>query len=64
MKHIEESVRDNRASIDKLTTRLVSLEHVTSEIENKVAIVKNLARRVPTGEIVSIELSDKREHHF
>ena len=33
-------------------------------IKNRYARVKNLARRVPTGEIVSVLLKDKREHHF
>ena len=64
VKHIEESVQGNRASINQLNTKLVSFEHTLPELENKVARVKNLARRVPTGEIVSIQLSDKREHHF
>lgn len=64
VKHVQESVQSNRASINQLNTKLVSLEHTLSELENKVARVKNLTRRVPTGEIVSIQLSDKREHHF
>ena len=64
VKHIEESVQGNRASINQLNTKLVSFEHTLPELENKVARVKNLARRVPTGELVSIQLSDKREHHF
>ncbi len=64
VKHIQESVQGNRASINQLNTKLVSLEHTLSELENKVARVKHLTRRVPTGEIVSIQLSDKREHHF
>ncbi len=64
VKHIQELVQSNRASISQLNTKLVSLEHTLSELENKVARVKNLTRRVPTGEIVGIQLSDKREHHF
>ena len=64
VKHIQESVQSDRASINQLDTKLVSLEHTLSELENKVARVKNFVRRVPTGEIVGIELSDKREHHF
>jgi len=64
VKHVQESVQSNRASISQLNTKLVSLEHTLSELENKVARVKNLTRRVPTGEIVGIQLSDKREHHF
>ena len=64
VKHVQESVQSNRASISQLNTKLVSLEHALSELENGVARVKNLTRRVPTGEIVGIQLSDKREHHF
>lgn len=64
MKHIQESVQGNSASINQLNTKLVFFEHALSELENKIAIVKHLTRRVPTGEIVSIQLSDKREHHF
>jgi len=64
VKHIQESVQSNRASINQLNTKLVTFEHTLSELENKVARVKHLTRRVPTGEIVSIQLSDKREHHF
>ncbi|MGD0352384.1 MAG: hypothetical protein ABSB38_02630 [Dehalococcoidia bacterium] len=62
--HIRESVRSDRTSINQVNTKLVSLEHMLSELENKVAEVKQLTRRVPTGETVGIELSDKREHHF
>ena len=62
--HIQESVQSNRSSINQQNTKLASFEHTLSELENKVARVKNLARRVPTGEMVSIQLSDKREHHF
>ena len=64
VKHVQESVQSNRASINQQNTKLVSLEQTLSEIANKVARVKNLTRRVPTGEIISIQLSDKREHHF
>lgn len=64
VKHIQESVQGNRALINQLNAKSVSLEHTSSELENKVARVKNLTRRVPTGEIVSIQLDDKREHHF
>jgi len=64
VKHVQESVQGNRASINQLNTKLVSFERMLPELENKVARVKNLARRVPTGELVSIQLSDKREHHF
>ncbi len=64
VKHIQYSGYGNRASINQLNTKLVSLEHTLSELENKVARVKNLTRRVPTGKIVGIQLSDKREHHF
>ena len=64
VKHVQESVQGNRASINQLNTKLVSFERVLPELENKIARVKSLTRRVPTGEIVSIQLSDKREHHF
>ncbi|HUU62885.1 MAG TPA: hypothetical protein VMX96_03045 [Dehalococcoidia bacterium] len=64
VKHIRESVQGNRASVNQLNTKLVSLEYTLSELEKKIIRVNNLARRVPTGEIVSIQLSDKREHHF
>jgi chromosome segregation ATPase len=64
MKHLQESVQGNRASINHSDTKLVSFEHALSELENKVARVKHLTRRVPTGEIVSIQLSGKREHYF
>jgi len=64
VKHIQESVQSNHASINQLNIKLVSLEHTLSELENKVARVKNLTRRVPTGEIVGIRLNDKHEHHF
>lgn len=64
VKHIQESAQSNRASINQLNIKLVSLEHTLSDLENKVARMKNLVRRVPTGEIVGIQLSDKREHHF
>ena len=64
VKHIRESVQGNRASVNQLSTKLVSLEHTLSELEKKIIRVNNLARRVPTGEIASIQLSDKREHHF
>ena len=64
VKHIRESVQGNRASVNQLNTKLVSLEHTLSELEKEIIKVNNLARRVPTGEIVSIQLSDKREHHF
>ena len=64
VKHIQESVQANHASISQLNTKLVSLEHTLSELDNKVARVKNLTRRVPTGEIVGIQLNDKRERHF
>ena len=64
VKHIQESVQADRASINQLNTNLVSLEYTSSELENKVARVKNLTRRVPTGEIVGIQLNDKRERHF
>ena len=64
VKHVQESVQVNHASINQLNTKSVSFEHTLSELENKVARVKNFVRRVPTGEIVSIQLSDKREHHF
>jgi len=64
VKHVQESVQSNRASINQLNTKLVSLEHASSELDNKIARVKNLTRRVPTGEIVSVQLNDKREHHF
>ena len=64
VKHIQESTQGNRASINQLNTKLGSLEHVSTELEKKVARVKNLTRRVPKGRIVSIRLSDKSEHHF
>ncbi len=64
VKHVQESVQSNRASINQLNTKLVSFEYMLSELENKVARVKHLTRRVSTGAIVSIQLSDKREHHF
>ncbi len=64
VKHIRESVQGNRASVNQLNTKLVSLEHTLSELESKVTKVRNLARRVPTGKIVAIELSDNREHRF
>jgi len=64
VKHIQESVQANHTSINQLNTKLVSLEHTSSELANKVARANNLARRVPTGEIVSVLLKDKREHHF
>jgi len=64
VKHIQEAVQGNRTAINHLNTQLVSFEHALSELENKVARVKHLTWRVPTGEIVGIQLSDKREHHF
>jgi chromosome segregation ATPase len=64
VKHIQESVQANHASINQLNAKLVSLEHTSSELENKVARVKNLTRRAPTGEIVGIQLNNKRERHF
>jgi len=64
VRHVQESVQADRASINQLNTNLVSLEYTSSELENKVARVKNLTRRVPTGEIVGIQLNDKRERHF
>lgn len=64
VKHVQESVQGNRTSINQLNTKLVSLEHILSELDNKVARVKNLTRRVPTGEIVGVLLNDKREHRF
>jgi len=63
-KHAQELIQNNRSSINQQNTKLVSFEHALSELENKVTKVKNLARRVPTGERVSIYLNDKREHHF
>ena len=64
VKHIQESVQSNQASTNQLNTKSVSLEHASSELDNKIARVKNLTKRVPTGEIVSVQLNDKREHHF
>jgi len=64
VRHVQESVQADRASINQLNTNLVSLEYTSSELENKVARVKNLTRRVPTGEIVGIQLNNKRERHF
>ncbi len=64
VKHIQESLQSNHESINQLNAKLISLEHTLSDLENKVARVKNLTRRVPTGEIVGIELNDKHEHHF
>ena len=64
VKHIQESAQANRDSINQLNTKLVALEHKSTELGNKVDGVKNLARRVPTGEIVDVQLKDKREHHF
>ena len=43
---------------------MVALEHKSTELGNKVDGVKNLAQRVPTGEIVGVQLKDKHEHHF
>ncbi len=64
VKHIQESAQANRDSINQLNTKLVALEHKSTELGNKVDGVKNLARRVPTGKIVDVRLKDKREHHF
>ena len=62
VKHIQESAQANRDLINQLNTKLVALEHKTAELRNKLDGVKNLARRVPTGEIVGVQLKDKREH--
>jgi chromosome segregation ATPase len=64
VRHVQESVQANHTSINQLNAKLVSLEHTSSELENKVARVKNLTRRAPTGEIVGIQLNNKRERHF
>ena len=64
VKHIKESAQANRDSINQLNTKLVALEHKSTELGNKVDGVKNLARRVPTGGMVGVQLKDKREHHF
>jgi len=64
VKYIQGSVQANHASINQLNTKLVLLEHAASELEEKITRVKNLTRRVPTGEIVDIQLNDKRERHF
>ena len=64
VKHVQESAQGNRDSINQLNTKLVALEHKSTELGNKVDGVKNLARRVPTGEIVGVQLKDEREHHF
>jgi hypothetical protein len=64
VKHIQYSGHGNRASINQLNTKLASLEHALSKLENEVARLNNLTWRVPTGERVSIKLSDKREHNF
>ncbi len=64
VKHIQESAQANRDSINQLNTKLVALEHKSTELGNKVDGVKNLMRRVPTGKIVGVQLRDKREHHF
>jgi chromosome segregation ATPase len=64
VKHIQEPVQANHASINQLNIKLVSFEHALSELANKVARANNLARRVPTGGTVSVLLKDKREHHF
>jgi len=63
-KHVQESIQDNRSSINQLTTKLTLFEQALSELRSGVARVEKLTRRVPTGEIISIRLSDKREHHF
>jgi len=64
VKYIQESAQANSDSINQLNTKLVALEHKSTELKNKVDGVKNLARRVPTGKIVGAQLKDKREHHF
>ena len=62
--HLEERVQSKLALENQLAIRLDAVEGKLSHFEKELSVLRNLTRRVPTGEIVSIELNDKREHHF
>ncbi len=62
--HLEERVQSKLALENQLAIRLDAVEGKLSHFEKELSVLRNLTRRAPTGEIVSIELNDKREHHF
>jgi chromosome segregation ATPase len=63
VKHVQEELKSNQTSYCDLSQKLVSVVNAVSELKAEIAKVRNLARRVPTGEIFSVE-TDNREHHF
>ncbi|MFC1919222.1 hypothetical protein ACFLWX_00315 [Chloroflexota bacterium] len=64
IKHVQESVQANQVSSNQINIKLVTFEQTLSDLNNEVARIKHYSRRVPTGQVVSVRLSDKREHNF
>jgi len=61
---LEERVESKVALENQLHGRLDAMERKLSSFESELGVVRNLARRQPTGKLVSIRLNDKRDHQF
>ena len=63
-RRLGENAEANSAICTQLTNRLNVMDQRASCFEADLKTLRNQTLRQPTGEVVSVRLNDKRDHHF